>query len=81
MSEEFIDDLYSEAVQVVQDQNRCSVSMIQRHFRIGYNRAARMVEMMEDKKIVSPMNYKGERTVFETGEPAQNSSCEPNKEG
>jgi DNA segregation ATPase FtsK/SpoIIIE, S-DNA-T family len=48
------DALYDEAVQIVIDTNQASISMIQRRLRIGYNRAARMVEQMEREGLVLP---------------------------
>jgi len=51
--EEESDPLYSEAVDLVRRQGRCSISMLQRRLRIGYTRAARLVDMMEEKGIVS----------------------------
>ena len=48
------DDLYDEAVRIVLETNQASVSMIQRRLRIGYNRAARMVEQMEREGLVTP---------------------------
>jgi len=52
--EEESDPLYSEAVDLVRHEGRCSVSMLQRRLRIGYTRAARLVDVMEEKGIVSP---------------------------
>jgi S-DNA-T family DNA segregation ATPase FtsK/SpoIIIE len=52
--EEEGDPLYSEAVDLVRREGRCSVSMLQRRLRIGYTRAARLVDRMEEKGIVSP---------------------------
>ena len=48
------DELYDEAVRIVIETNQASVSMIQRRLRIGYNRAARMVEQMEREGLVAP---------------------------
>jgi len=48
------DPLYDEAVDIVRKEGRASVSMLQRRLRIGYTRASRIVDMMEDKKIVGP---------------------------
>jgi S-DNA-T family DNA segregation ATPase FtsK/SpoIIIE len=48
------DDMYDDAVRIVMESNQASISMIQRRLRIGYNRAARMVEMMEREGIVMP---------------------------
>ncbi len=48
------DPLYEEALRIVLDTNQASISMIQRRLRIGYNRAARIVEQMEREGIVAP---------------------------
>ncbi len=48
------DEMYDEAVRIVTETNQASISMIQRRLRIGYNRAARIVEQMEREGIVSP---------------------------
>ena len=48
------DPLYDEAVAIVRKEGRASVSMLQRRLRIGYTRSSRIVDMMEDKKIVGP---------------------------
>ncbi len=52
--EEETDPMYNEALDLVRRQGRASISMLQRRLRIGYTRAARLVEMMEDKGIVGP---------------------------
>jgi S-DNA-T family DNA segregation ATPase FtsK/SpoIIIE len=51
--EEEGDPLYNEAVDLVRREGRCSVSMLQRRMRIGYTRAARLVDLLEEKGIVS----------------------------
>ncbi|MBL8099546.1 MAG: DNA translocase FtsK [Anaerolineales bacterium] len=48
------DPLFDEAVAIIRKEGRASVSMLQRRLRIGYTRASRIVDMMEDKKIVGP---------------------------
>jgi S-DNA-T family DNA segregation ATPase FtsK/SpoIIIE len=48
------DPLFQEAVELIRKEGRASVSMLQRRLRIGYTRASRIVDMMEDKKIVGP---------------------------
>jgi S-DNA-T family DNA segregation ATPase FtsK/SpoIIIE len=58
------DDLYNEAVEFVVESRRASISSIQRKFRIGYNRAARLIETMEENGIVTPMNSNGSREVL-----------------
>jgi S-DNA-T family DNA segregation ATPase FtsK/SpoIIIE len=51
--EDEIDEKYDEAVQIVMETRRASISMLQRRLRVGYNRAARMIEMMERQGLVS----------------------------
>ena len=58
------DDLYNDAVEFVVETRRASISSIQRKFRIGYNRAARLIETMEENEIVTPMNSNGSREVI-----------------
>ncbi|MEW6293864.1 MAG: DNA translocase FtsK 4TM domain-containing protein [Pseudomonadota bacterium] len=58
------DPMYDQAVQVVLKTRRPSISLVQRHLRIGYNRAARMIEAMERAGLVSPMNGAGGREVL-----------------
>lgn len=63
-SAETEDDLYDEAVAFVIDSGRASASAIQRRFKIGYNRAARLVEGMESAGLVSSMQSNGQREVL-----------------
>jgi S-DNA-T family DNA segregation ATPase FtsK/SpoIIIE len=58
------DPLYDEAVQLVTESRRASISSVQRKLRIGYNRAARMIESMEQAGVVSEMNSNGSREVI-----------------
>ncbi|WP_346797427.1 DNA translocase FtsK 4TM domain-containing protein [Halomonas sp. Bachu 37] len=58
------DALYDEAVQFVTETRRASISAVQRRFKIGYNRAARLVEAMEGAKVVSAMGNNGAREVL-----------------
>jgi Ftsk gamma domain len=58
------DPLFTEAVAAVRDQQRASISFVQRHMRIGYNRAARLLEEMEKAGIVSAMDAEGKRDVL-----------------
>lgn len=51
--EDEMDEKYDEAVQIVMESRRASISMLQRRLRVGYNRAARMIEMMERQGLVS----------------------------
>ena len=58
------DEFYTEAVELVISKEQASTSLIQRHFRIGYNRAARIIEKMEDNNIVSKADRIGRREVL-----------------
>ena len=58
------DALFEQAVEVVRSSQRSSISLIQRHLRIGYNRAARIIEDMERAGIISPMDEAGNRKVL-----------------
>ncbi|MBT0961236.1 DNA translocase FtsK [Denitromonas iodatirespirans] len=58
------DPLYDQAVEVVVKTRRPSISLVQRHLRIGYNRAARLIEQMERSGLVSPMGSNGNREVL-----------------
>ncbi len=58
------DPLYDQAVEVVLKTRRPSISLVQRHLRIGYNRAARLIEQMERSGLVTPMNATGGREVI-----------------
>ncbi len=58
------DPLYDEAVGIVMKTRRASISLVQRHLRIGYNRAARLIEQMEKAGLVSSMQSNGNRDVL-----------------
>ena len=58
------DELYDEAVNFVIDSRRASISAVQRKLRIGYNRAARLIETMEEAGIVTEMSSNGSREVL-----------------
>jgi DNA segregation ATPase FtsK/SpoIIIE, S-DNA-T family len=58
------DEFYDKAVELVVEKRQASTSMIQRAFRIGYNRAARIIEMMEQEGIVGPMDGVKPRDVL-----------------
>jgi len=49
---------------VVLQHKRASISLVQRHLRIGYNRAARLLEQMEQSGLVSPMGHNGNRDIL-----------------
>ena len=58
------DALYDQAVEIVLRNKRASISLVQRHLRIGYNRAARLLEAMEKAGMVSPMQSNGNRDIL-----------------
>ena len=58
------DPLYDQAVQVVMDTRKASISGVQRRLKIGYNRAARMVESMEAAGLVGPLQSNGSREIL-----------------
>jgi S-DNA-T family DNA segregation ATPase FtsK/SpoIIIE len=59
------DPLYDQAVEVVIKNKRASISLVQRHLRIGYNRAARLLEDMEKAGLVTPMLSNGNREIIQ----------------
>jgi S-DNA-T family DNA segregation ATPase FtsK/SpoIIIE len=63
-AEEDFDDRYDEAVALVSEAGQASISMVQRRLRVGYNRAARMIEMMEKEGIVGPADGAKPREVI-----------------
>ena len=62
-----VDAVYDEAVALVLRERKASTSFIQRHLQIGYNRAARIIEMMEADRVVSAANHVGRREVLVRG--------------
>ena len=58
------DPMYDNAVAVVLQHKRASISLVQRHLRIGYNRAARLLEQMEKAGLVSSMSSSGNRDLI-----------------
>ncbi|MDP1900428.1 MAG: DNA translocase FtsK 4TM domain-containing protein [Rubrivivax sp.] len=58
------DPMYDQAVEVVLQHRRASISLVQRHLRIGYNRAARLLEQMEQSGLVSAMGHSGNREII-----------------
>jgi len=57
-------DLYSQAIQIVLRDRKASTSYIQRRLQIGYNRAATLMERMEDDGVVGPANHAGKREIL-----------------
>ena len=58
------DELYSQAVDIIKSEGKASTSFLQRKLQIGYNRAARIIDMMEEKGVVSKANHVGKREVL-----------------
>ncbi len=67
MGEEDASDLYDKAVKIVMRDKKCSTSYIQRKLSIGYNRAASLVERMEQEGLVGPANHVGKRAIIADG--------------
>jgi S-DNA-T family DNA segregation ATPase FtsK/SpoIIIE len=65
------DDLLPEAIDLVVGAGQASVSMLQRRFRIGYNRAARIIDMMEERQIIGPSEGSKPRRVLISEEDLQ----------
>jgi DNA segregation ATPase FtsK/SpoIIIE, S-DNA-T family len=67
------DELYDQAVAIVARDKKASTSYIQRRLSIGYNRAATLIERMEEQGVISPANHAGKRDVLigEAGESVQ----------
>ncbi len=59
-----MDPLYDEAVKIVTESRKASISWVQRKLKVGYNRAARMIEDMEESGVVSGVNDRGQREVL-----------------
>ena len=58
------DELFSQALDIIKSEGKASTSFLQRKLQIGYNRAARIIDMMEEKGIVSKANHVGKREVL-----------------
>ncbi|MEK9741922.1 MAG: DNA translocase FtsK 4TM domain-containing protein [Pelagibacteraceae bacterium] len=58
------DELFDEAVRLIKMEGKASTSYLQRKLQIGYNRAARIIDQMEEAKIISPANHAGKRDIF-----------------
>ena len=58
------EDLYAQAVEIVKNDKKTSISYVQRRLRIGYNRAALLIERMEEDGIISPPDHTGKRMII-----------------
>jgi S-DNA-T family DNA segregation ATPase FtsK/SpoIIIE len=72
-SDVFVDELFDQAVQIVLESKQASVSLLQRRMRVGYTRAARLIDSMEAKGIVGPYEGSKPRDVLVTAEQYQQS--------
>jgi len=70
------DDLYGAAIHIVRVTGRVSISYLQRHLVIGYNRACRLMEAMEYQNIVSHPNNNGVRRIIEAPREDENNETE-----
>ncbi|HED3065069.1 TPA: recombination-associated protein RdgC [Kluyvera ascorbata] len=70
-TDSYTDPLLDDAIRFVLDTARPTISAIQRHFRIGYNRAARIIEAMEAKGVLSAPRHDGTRTIVAGAEAAR----------
>jgi len=64
MSDNNADELYNQALDIIKSEGKASTSFLQRKLQIGYNRAAKIIDMMEEKRIVSKANHVGKREVL-----------------
>jgi S-DNA-T family DNA segregation ATPase FtsK/SpoIIIE len=58
------DDMYNKALEIIANDKKCSISYLQRKLQIGYNRAARIIEEMEAKGVISAPNHTGKREIL-----------------
>ena len=61
---EYQDELYESALKIIRSEGKASTSFLQRKLQIGYNRAARIIDMMEENGVVSKANHVGKREVL-----------------
>ena len=64
MSRKDQDQLYEMALKIIKTEKKASTSFLQRKLQIGYNRAARIIEQMEDNGVVSKANHVGKREIL-----------------
>ena len=64
VEEEYDDPLYNDIVEFVITQGKASASLLQRRFKLGYNRAARIVDLLEERGIIGPQNGSKPREVL-----------------
>ncbi len=64
-----LDELYGDAMDIITRAGRASTSLLQRRLKIGYNRAARIMEQMEQQGVVSPADHQGNRELLIAPQP------------
>ncbi len=64
LGEEELDELYEEAKEIILSEQKTSISYLQRRLKIGYNKAANIIEQMEKMGVLSPVNAKGQREIL-----------------
>ena len=64
LGEDELDELYEEAKEIILSEQRTSISYLQRRLKIGYNKAANIIEQMEKMGVLSPVNAKGQREIL-----------------
>ncbi|ORI04183.1 FtsK/SpoIIIE family DNA translocase [Campylobacter concisus] len=64
LGEDELDELYEEAKEIILSEQKTSISYLQRRLKIGYNKAANIIEQMEKMGVLSPMNAKGQREIL-----------------
>ncbi len=81
--EDDVDDMFDEAVELVRGMEKASISLLQRHLRIGYTRAARLIDLMEERGVIGP-HAGGSRpraVLGPDGQPVSDVSDEEDEEG
>ena len=64
LEEDNNDEMYNKALEVIKSDGKASTSYLQRKLQIGYNRAARIIDLMEERGVVSKANHVGKREVL-----------------
>ena len=64
LGEDELDELYEEAKEIILSEQKTSISYLQRRLKIGYNKAANIIEQMEKMGVLSPVNAKGQREIL-----------------
>ena len=64
LGEDELDELYEEAKEIILSEQKTSISYLQRRLKIGYNKAANIIEQMEKMGVLSSVNAKGQREIL-----------------